>query len=333
MTSLFTPAQSIALVLVRPISSMLSLVGSAIIVSTVIRMDKTKQTPRDRILIVMSFYDILHSTASLTSTLPVVKSTGVFGAMGNRTTCEVQGFFIQISMFLPMYNACLALYYMLRICYNLSDKTVGTYVEPVFHILVSITGWTLAIFGWIRGLYNPIAAAELGCWVAAYPAFCTENEDLRCERGADFEKFVWIFSYFHLYFSFAIIAAANIRILWTVYVHERRLALHTTIPASSFSQERQGFRQMDPYRRSREVARANFGYVAGYLVTFVWSSLSFLVSKFMPSNVPLIYACCLLLQIFYPLQGFWNCFVFKWLPTPTALCHWCTNNSSTREEE
>lgn len=338
ITSPFTRSQSIVLVLLRPVSAILSLVGSSVIISKVTRgSEPHERTPKHRILVAMSIYDILHTSWSVLSTIPSDKERAVvFGAMGNRTTCEAFGFFIQLSQVIPLYTAALSLYYMLRISYKISDQTIAKfYLEVLAHVVIGMVGWTLSIAGLILRLYNPIVVPELGCWVATYPAFCNLIADLDCERGAGYERYVWIFSYNILIISFFIILLANIRIFWTVFYTERRLAQNSTLPPTSrlgdsnkttiTTLQRPSFRQQDPYRQSRVVLWNNVGYVAASLVTFIWPILAFLVSILAPGNVRLLYALTVLLQVFYPLQGFWNCLVF--LQQPIWCCRelplWC----------
>lgn len=330
----FTRSQSIVLILLRPISAVLSIVGSSIIIWKVVHgMEPRNRTPKHRILVAMSIYDILHTSWSAFGTVPLDKDrTSVVGAMGNRTTCEAYGFFLQLSQVIPLYNAFLAFYYMLRISYKLADTTIEKYyLEPLVHVVIGVFGWSFSIAGLVLDLYNPIVVPELGCWVATYPAFCNLIPDLECERGDGYELYVWVFSYNVLIVSFLIVVATNIRIFWTVFVVERRLARHagtlpsppatqhtTTSSRTSMARQRSAslsWRQEDPYRQSRAVAWINGGYTVAFLATFLWPVWAFLASILAPENQRLLYALTVLLQIFYPLQGFWNCLVFLQQPT------------------
>jgi len=57
---------------------------------------------------------------------------GVYGAVGNQQTCSAQAFFAQFSLSTVMYNASLAVYYVLVIVKKKSDNQIAR-IEPWLH--------------------------------------------------------------------------------------------------------------------------------------------------------------------------------------------------------
>jgi hypothetical protein len=89
--------------------------------------------PNNRLLTVMSIIDIFQSIAYATSALPMPKASGKYGAIGNHFTCSLQGFFYQMGMAVPCYNASLCIWYLMSIKYNMRPDIFRAKVEPFCH--------------------------------------------------------------------------------------------------------------------------------------------------------------------------------------------------------
>ena len=110
--------QQIVLAMVPKISSMCSLFGSAWILVEVLTDQSSvvpkRQHPYHRLLLGMSVYDILESIANFCSTWAIPRGTqDVWQASGTTATCTAQGFFLTLSVAVPIYNAFLSVYYLL----------------------------------------------------------------------------------------------------------------------------------------------------------------------------------------------------------------------------
>ena len=105
-------------------------------------------------MLVMSIFDVLHSSAFIIGTVAVPRESGVYGAMGNSTTCLAQGFISWLGLAVPIYNNCLNLFYLLTIKYNMDSAYFTKKIEPFCHafsILVPLsTGIAFARLDWIQ---------------------------------------------------------------------------------------------------------------------------------------------------------------------------------------
>lgn len=72
-----------------------------------------------------------HATFFLSSAIPR-GTPGVYGAVGTQQTCSAQAFFAQFSLSTVMYNASLAVYYVLVIVKKKKDNEIAR-VEPWMH--------------------------------------------------------------------------------------------------------------------------------------------------------------------------------------------------------
>ena len=192
--------QQIALAIVPKISSLLSLFGSGWIVVEVLTENKDprrlkRHHPYHRLLFAMSIYDILESVWNFASTWPIPKGTeDVWQPLGTQQTCSAQGFFLTLSVAVPIYNALLALYYMLVIKFNVADHTLRKFVEPCMHLIAALWAFGTAIYSAGAGLINN---ANLWCWIAPLPPDCkdtwTYGTDGNCIRGDNAWIYRWAF--------------------------------------------------------------------------------------------------------------------------------------------
>ena len=219
----WTRAQQITLAMVPKFSSLLSLAGSTWIVAEVLTGSSTtttsrassrhhhrlksrmpnRQHPYHRLLLAMSIYDILESVWNFASTWPIPAGTAnVYRPLGTTATCTAQGFFLTLSVAVPIYNACLALYYVLVVRVGISDRTLRRYVEPGMHAVAGLWGWGTAGAAAQLGLLNN---ANLWCWIAPYPADCLDSwrygdDEGNCERGDNAWIYRWAFYFAPLWF-------------------------------------------------------------------------------------------------------------------------------------
>jgi hypothetical protein len=109
--------QQIALAIVPKVSSLFSLFGSVWVMLEVLTDNSSnpkRKHPYHRLLLGMSVYDILESVWNFASTWAIPEGTeGVWDPRGTRATCTAQGFFLTLSVAVPIYNAFLSLYYVL----------------------------------------------------------------------------------------------------------------------------------------------------------------------------------------------------------------------------
>lgn len=204
-------AQQVALAIVPKFSAVFSLFGSIWIVVEVLtgtnpQDNKPKrQHPYHRLLLAMSIYDILESIWNFASSWAIPRGTeGVFRPLGTTATCSAQGFFLTLSVAVPIYNAFLSLYYVLVVNYRMTDEMLKRRVEPFMHLTAFVWAFGTALTSAFLGLLNN---ANLWCWIAPYPAGCVEStpfgESGTCTRGDYSGIFRWVFYFGPLWLCIA----------------------------------------------------------------------------------------------------------------------------------
>ncbi|GFH52420.1 hypothetical protein CTEN210_08896 [Chaetoceros tenuissimus] len=165
-------------------------------------------TPYRRIIIGLSFSDLLQSVALLFGPLVPPKGTPQSPfAIGNTASCDVFGsFFYAGSLAVPLYNLALSFYFLCKIKYKMSNECFRKKMEKKLHgfILLFVGSLTLTI-----ALLKGINAMPSGsaCHVASIPVGCRDNPNMECVRGL---KHVEIFANIYLFTSMVCFVAVTI---------------------------------------------------------------------------------------------------------------------------
>lgn len=103
--------------------SLLSFVGSLMIISQVSRSKINRSTPQQRLILLISVCDIVLGICWIFNPLLMYNSGVPYWARGNQVTCSVQGFMIQLSILTgALYQASLQLQYLLGIKYGWTQR-------------------------------------------------------------------------------------------------------------------------------------------------------------------------------------------------------------------
>ena len=202
-------SQQITLALLPKITAVLSFLGSGWITAEVLTgrdaasRKRKYHHPYHRLLLGMSIIDIMESIANVFSTWALPSDTeDVWMPLGNRATCNLQGFFVTWSAAVPIYNASLSLYYVLVINYNIPDRKIAQCTEPSMHAIAVTWGVGTALVAVFMDLINE---ANLWCWIAPYPDDCLDSrrypDDANCQRGDNAWIYRWAFFYAPLWTS------------------------------------------------------------------------------------------------------------------------------------
>jgi hypothetical protein len=262
--------------------------------------------------------------------------TSVTWAVGNWATCEAFGFLgHSAAVSSALYNASLAIYYVVTIRYGWSEwRMQKSRIEAYyFHTIPLIVGWGTGIASLILNLYNPIL---LTCRTARYPAKCETEQapNTPCERGKHVNAYrvafvdFWVWSVFLLlvvcmtaiYMKMAKIDQANSKsqLLKDSSSFQRPPSLQpsaqqsaslgqtTTTTATTATQPaKQGGKF---HALKHQFAMQALLYCCAYGITWFFPTTMYILREFVqtPVYIPLLY----LINIFLPLQGFWNAFIY-----------------------
>lgn len=293
----FTEAQQRAIAIAPKFTSVLSVFGSGYIINEVIfRKRRGQSASFYRILLGMSLADLISSATFFFTTWPIpVGSPGVVGARGNMGTCIAQGFFSQLSIATAVYNACLSVYYVLKICNRWPAERIAKQAEPVMHTMAFVIGIGTSLAGVFLNSYNNDIWE---CWISPLPLDCEEswkhNGETTCIRGDNASLYRWIFYYAPLW---------TIIVLVTICM----FLVYRTVRKQEQATERYDFEHRQRRKHSKQVAIQGYFYCGAFYGTWLFPTVTRLVQVIAGSApFPLI----LTTAMFVPIQGFFNWIVY-----------------------
>lgn len=303
--------QQQALAIVPKFSASFSLLGSGWIIVELIFEREKRGHVYHRLLGAFATVDILESIWNFASTWPMpVGTEDVYYARGNTATCTTQGYFLQLGVALPLYNASISIYYMLAIRYNYSEEKLHRRVERWLHLVPITFAIGTSIAGLPLTLYND---ANFWCWIAAHPEGCSGAD---CIRGDNAEIYRLAFFFIPLWCMFAVIIWALAMVYRGIFLMEQRTARYR-FPALRVQEAgetpppvRLGYwkRIVRIYPKSYAVAKQSLCYVLAFILTHIFASVNRILQE---NGVTSVFWISLLHVIFDPLQGFMNWVVYR----------------------
>jgi hypothetical protein len=293
--SLLSETQVNALVWIPRFSAPLSIIGSACLMH-LLRSKLTNSY--NRLIFALSVIDIATSFWWAVGALPVPAEFPIKGAHGNRASCSTQAFMTIFGMLsILFYNSSLMVYFYLTICVGMTSNKFEKRIEPVLHsvslllpLMVSIIGLALGVFNWGGGFR---------CWVAPSPLGCDRFSAIvgECTRGEHATAFEWAFINVPLYVSSVVFYMAVIR----VYCQFRKTTRNARRSSMTNATANTG----------RQLAVQCILYGLFFANTCIWFViLSILDAAGKTHRIDRIYPIIVLTNIFYPMQGFFNFFIY-----------------------
>lgn len=161
----------------------------------VVNTPNTTYSPYRRILIGLSFFDILQSSSLLLGPFISPKATSKSPwAFGNLHSCEAFGFLLYAGQLaVCLYSAMLSFYFLRKIKYKMSNEDFRVKWEKKMHAFIAIHVAFSCFAALVTGSFNSTPNSN-ACYIYPAPAECRDVPDLECERGAD-HFFGFIFNY------------------------------------------------------------------------------------------------------------------------------------------
>ena len=325
MSSL-SDAQRRALALLPKVSGLVSALCSALIVYSVLHSPQKRSRAYHRLLLGIAIADISNSFWFGLSTWPIPDNDGasVMYTAGTPTSCEIQGFFIQWGNASGLYNASLALYYLLVLRYGWNEAKLQQYnVEPYLHGFPLIWATSTACLGIPLRLYNN---ANLWCWIAPYPAGCNVGDDYsNCLRGQNADMFRWMFYYGPLWCSILFVTVSMTLVFFRVtkkmsadYDYEGANKKNETTPNSPAHSQAEGTAAAATTSSTtsssssaavtrRQVALQCFLYASSFYLNWMWMTA---VRILQAAQKPVPYGLLVTAAAMTPLFGLPNVCVY-----------------------
>ena len=332
-----------ALALIPKATGGLSLCGSLFILQDILFCSDTKRkrSVYHRIMLGLSLFDSMSSLVNIASTwpTPAFLADQVYLAAGTTATCVAQGFFNELgNITTVLYTASLTVRYLLFVCFGVREHELKRH-EVFFHGIPISVGLIMGVVGLPLQLYNNSGWL---CWYAPYPAGCTADKS--CTRGELAPTFRWIhyaivwtailFVTFSMIFIYITVRRQEVRSRQILGLQcksekwhsiglamKRRNSFGCSVSSSQlFDMDTSSVSPLDlgsssieaprlkrKYRLSRDVATQARLYIYALYLTWLFTTITRLIQTFRYESW---YPSLLLMAIFFPLQGFWNCCIY-----------------------
>jgi hypothetical protein len=281
-------------------------------------------TTYHRVMGLMSIFDFIASTCMALSTLPMPSDNVVDfeGPMiGNKRTCQVQGYFIVFGMAGggSLYM-CLSWYFVLSITFKMKLDTIKRWVEPLFYLYSIVLALFLSTFFLAKDLIQS-STTDPFCIVAPEYSFCnyTSNGDYKCYFDSfEFSTFVHAKDVIMclVAVNIALVLIAMIIVLVTVIMHTKGIRSAVKKQATSKSNDAidedasvTNENSVEELRYSRTMITQALMYIAAYFLTWMFMIIPMAVTLGRSSSKTVMWFDGLK-TVLFPLQGFWNLIIF-----------------------
>jgi hypothetical protein len=189
-------------------------------------------TPVTRAVVGMSFFVTVTSSAWFISTwaTPADDAGALPWAVGNGSTCRLQGFVLQLAIAAPMYNAAIILYSVLSILYRWPYERIRS-IEPYVHGFI----WTWCI-GAATLLVSLDKIHSIGaiCW-ASDPPECYDPAlvDSLPSSHCNAKVYSTVLYCIPLWISLSFTVYGIVRIFWMVHVNHQGLKRRVVVQPPS----------------------------------------------------------------------------------------------------
>lgn len=268
-----TRSYEIALFILQKVSCSLSVAGSLMIISQVTRSSFNRSKPQQRLVLGLSISDVSTSLVWIFTPLLMPSESGAVWAIGNQTTCNIQGFIVTLfNASAILYMCALQLQYLLTIKYGWTESRIRT-VEPYMHGVPWCLGLAAAITQLSLKLFNP---ADWDCWIAPFPSDCTSSHQVKkggtgltetdCIRGDNAEIYRWSFFFAPLWVAITFCIIVLVLIYKTVWESERRSLRHSIQRSEQLSNSarQRETRKKSMLMRSQKVRTQCFMYAGAF---------------------------------------------------------------------
>ncbi len=186
-----------ALVILRSVSGITSVISSFIMIWMILRSLEGLSTPKHRLLFGLCMCDILVSLSYSTFNLmsPSDIDYSAWNVRGNEATCTAQGFLATLGGYGGLfYNSALNLYFLAVVKYEKGDIEIRTKIEPFLHGVPIAISFSYSIARLVKDQYNADDKGATPCMMLVnYPPHCQghgvgetrDGFEIPCGRGLD----------------------------------------------------------------------------------------------------------------------------------------------------
>lgn len=306
-----TDTQEIFLSLLTIFSSILSIIGSSLIIFRILKWEE-RLGSYHRIIFGLSCADLIGSIMHIMEPflVPADSPEARVWAKGTKATCSFLGFLSQLSISVIAYNSFLSCYYLVTIRFGVKKDTFAKLYEGWMHgTIISffvLTACLGLLFGYSELNYG------IGCWIS-----CTETVGSQTCQNTTYVE--WAFGALPILLVFISLPIAHLSIYCYVrkQLDRRRLSGSNQLPTSGTDPDSPALdtsTQTDETAlhadRIKEVAKQSFLYVASFFLCYTALYVVRTLESMRIATESELYPLLIFSSFLPPLQGFFNVLVY-----------------------
>jgi hypothetical protein len=310
---------TIAGFIVPMLTGLLSACSSGLIIYIIFRSQQKLSTTYHRIMTFMSLFDIISSLFIALGTV-MVPSDNVYkfaGPMlGNKFTCQVQGWFILFSIAgANALNVCLSWYFVCKLAFQIGTQTISKYIEPIMYAYTVGLACFISSFYLVKDLIHSNAYDSF-CVFVPYPESCDEDKwydwNYCTWKDGDIEKYFKYanVAYIMILVHFVLIVIGMSIILWTLHREKQEMRdliqrddQQMSTAEGNETEENSKEIAMSELRHSNVLILQALMYIGAFFLTWVLNVLSGELNiASMETDA--------INSVLFPLQGLWNLLIF-----------------------
>lgn len=293
--SSLTDGQYVALIVSGMASSLLSILGSSCIIFICLQGKRYAKNTMYRLLLGLSTADCILSCGLFVSPFLLPSTTGLIAASGNVATCSFLGVTIQWGICVALYNLCLTIYFLRSV--KTAGEAISKRAEISMHVVAIAWPVCTSIAALSTQSFN-LHEASLTCSTTPHPNKCVEVESIECTRGGSVSQ----------YLSYAYVAPVVLACFISII---NTIRLYCTV--RRFDKE--------DHAHSKAVAMQSLWYTLNFCNTFAWPVIFVTVAETTTTSdgdttTNNLFALHLITNIIYPLQGFFNFWIYARVRVP-----------------
>jgi hypothetical protein len=288
----------IAIFFSQSIGASLSLFVSTFIIYKISRSRTKLTSPYSRFIFGLSAYNAFFSFVNVFSSIPLPKDApDVWGALGNETTCHIQGLlFAATIVSIPFYNLSLCIYSLCVIKHSMTDEDFSRRIEPYYLHAIPF------IFGSFSAIYTSLSKGYVNT-----TCFITSESKEGNECSKKILLYLIVIPYIIVLMTTMLFMGM---ICWTVWMQDRTMDQYRFRAGNSNSSTSLRSSRRGQISRSRQKVQAAKSRALHYFVVYLATcgpSLAVIIiggEDYQYQDAPVV--LLILSRFLFHLQGFLN---------------------------
>lgn len=226
------------------VTGSMSFLASVTFIVMIWKSNLKLSTTYRRLLCSISVFNVFLSLSLGASSLPMPDGS-MWAAIGNSTTCDIQGFATAAGLNgAVLYSISISTYFLLIIRFDMKEAEIREKFEPLFHVIPILYAFGVGFFISLNKSFNP---TEGICWIASRPDNCMDDPNVECISSGNLR--IMKFAAGGAVVIAFLINCAILTLIWCTVHASSKNDFQTRLRSSIVLQRRVNSSALEPVRR------------------------------------------------------------------------------------